>query len=446
MKILVIGSGGREHAICWKLSQSPRKPTLLCAPGNAGIGRIARNIPISADDVDRLLALAKKERVDLTVVGPEDPLCAGIVDRFEAADLRIFGPCAAAARLEGDKAFAKQLMREAGVPTAEARTFGPTAQEIAQARQFRGDREETVHPEYQTGYEMARHYVSTRDEGIVVKAAGLAKGKGVFVHADPAGALLTLEDLMLKQTLGDAGRRIVVEEMLHGREISVMALVDGKSIYVLETASDYKRVGDGDIGPNTGGMGAFSPSDAPADMAAIGRDILVPTLDALQRDDIQYKGVLYAGIMLTSAGAKVLEFNCRFGDPETQPILMRLESDLLEAIEATIDGRLDEIELRWDPRPAVCVVMASGGYPGPYEKGAAVRGLEDAAQIKDVQVFHAGTTERKGEIVSDGGRVLGVTAKGDSIEAARGLAYEAVRQIQFDGAIYRRDIGAGRGK
>jgi phosphoribosylamine--glycine ligase len=444
MNILVVGGGGREHAICWKLAQSPRKPRLFCAPGNAGTAAVAENLPITADDVDALLALAKKKRIDLTIVGPEDPLCAGIVDQFEAAGLRIFGPCADAAILEGDKAFAKQLMREAGVPTAEARMFGPTAQEIAQAKQARGGRDEAAHKNFQTGYEMARHYVSTRDEGVVVKAAGLAKGKGVFVHPDPADALRTLDDLMVKRTLGDAGQRVVIEELLIGREVSVLALVDGHSIYVLETASDYKRLGDGDTGPNTGGMGAYSPSDAltDADLSVIERDIFVPTVDALKRDGVIYRGVLYAGLMMTAGGPKVLEFNCRFGDPETQPILMRLQSDLVEAIEATLDGRLDQIELRWDPRPAVCVVMASAGYPGDYPKGLPIRGLADAAKVRDVQVYHAGTARRGNEIATAGGRVLGVTAIGDTIQAARQWAYEAVEMISFEGATWRRDIGS----
>jgi phosphoribosylamine--glycine ligase len=474
MNILVVGGGGREHAMCWKLAQSPKKPQLYCAPGNAGTAALAENVSIAAEDIDGLLAFAKKGKIDLTVVGPEDPLCAGIVDRFEAASLRIFGPCADAARIEGDKSFAKQLMREAGVPTAEARMFGPTAQEIAQAKQTRGGGgarrdsrtsgdsrtrgdsptrgdsrtgDEAAYKDFQTGYEMARHYVSTRDEGIVVKAAGLAKGKGVFVHSDPADAFRTLEDLMVKKSLGDAGQRVVIEELLLGREVSVMALVDGHSIYLLETASDYKRLGDGDSGPNTGGMGAYSPSDAlsDADLAVIERDIFVPTVDALQRDGVVYRGVLYAGLMMTAAGPKVLEFNCRFGDPETQPIVARLQSDLLEALEATLDGRLDQIELRWDARPAVCVVMASEGYPGTYEKGRAIHGLTEAAHLKDVYVFHAGTEKRARTVVTNGGRVLGVTALGQAKGGARAQAYEAVGKISFEGATWRNDIGGRAG-
>jgi len=366
------------------------------------------------------------------------------VDRFTEQELRIFGPCAEAAVLEGDKSFAKQLMREAGVPTAEARMFGPTLQEIAQARQSRGGRDEAAYKDFQTGYEMARHYVSTRDEGIVVKATGLAKGKGVFVHHDPSEALRTLEDLMVKKTLGDAGQRVVIEELLHGREVSVLALVDGSTIYMMDAATDHKRLGDGDTGPNTGGMGAYCPSDAvtDADLAVIERDIFVPTVDALKRDGVIYRGVLYAGLMMTAGGPKVLEFNCRFGDPETQPILMRLQSDLVDAIEATIDGRLDQIELRWDPRPAVCVVMASEGYPGTYEKGRPIRGLADASTSKDVCVFHSGTASMGKNTITAGGRVLGVTALGDDMRQARERAYEAAGRISFEGACYRRDIGS----
>jgi phosphoribosylamine---glycine ligase len=440
----VVGSGGREHALCWKLGQSPRRPAVYCAPGNAGTRLIAENVKVAAEDIEGLIKFAKKERIDLTVVGPEDPLCAGIADKFQVAGLRIFGPSAAAAKLEGDKAYAKQLMREAGVPTAEARVFGPTNQEMAQARQSRGQREDAAHPELLTGYEMARHYLSTRDEGVVVKAAGLAKGKGVFVHADPADALLTIEDLMVRKTLGEAGARIVVEDLLIGREVSVMALVDGTTIYMLETASDHKRLGDGDTGPNTGGMGAYSPSDGliDAQLDAIQRDVFVPTIDGLKREGIDYRGVLYAGMMMTTGGPKVLEFNCRFGDPETQPILMRLKSDLVEALEATVDGRLDQIELEWDARPAICVVMAAGGYPGSHEKGKVIGGLARAGAMKDVQVFHAGTTMLEGEVISSGGRVLGVTAIGSDVPAARARAYEAVEAISMEGAVYRKDIGA----
>jgi len=428
--------------LCWKLARSGRRPAVFCAPGNAGTAEEGENVPIAAEDIDGLAAFAKKYRIDLTVIGPEDPLCAGIVDRFLNEGLRIFGPRAAAARIEGDKAFAKQLMREAGVPTAEARIFGPTKQELAQARQAGGGKDEAVFAQFQRGYDMARAYVASRDEGVVVKAAGLAKGKGVFVHADPSNALRTLEDLMLKRVMGEAGERIVVEELLTGREVSVLALVDGRTICLLEAATDYKRLGDGNTGPNTGGMGAYSPATAlkDDDLAAVVRDILVPTVDALRREGVEYRGVLYAGLMVTAAGPKVLEFNCRFGDPETQPILMRMKGDLLDALEATSEGRLDQIELETEPRPAVCIVMASGGYPEAYERGKTIRGLENASRQPDVAVFHAGTARRGDDVVTAGGRVLGVTALGDTMEQARLKAYEAAKLISFDGAVMRSDI------
>ncbi len=444
MNVLVVGGGGREHALCWKLAQSERRPSLYCAPGNAGTAGVATNVPIEAGDIDAMLAFAQRQGIDLTVVGPEDPLCAGIVDRFTAAGLRIFGPCAAAARLEGDKAYAKQLMRVAGVPTAEVRVFGPTKQELAQMRQAGRDGEEAAAVAFQRGYDMARQYVVTRDEGVVVKAAGLAKGKGVFVHPDPSAAVSTLEDLMLKRSLGEAGDRVLVEELLIGSEISIQALVDGRTFYVLEPARDYKRLGDGDVGPNTGGMGAYCPAAVVSDqdMAAIERDILVPIVDALRQEGVTYHGVLYAGLMLTAGGPKVLEFNCRFGDPETQPILVRLQSDLLAAFMAVVDGRLDEVELQWDPRRAVCVVVASEGYPGDYQKGREIGGLDAAARLPDVQVFQAGTGLRGDKVVTAGGRVLGVTALGGTFEEARGRAYEAARMISFDGACLRSDIAA----
>lgn len=444
MKVMVVGGGGREHAICWKLAQSPRRPKLYCAPGNAGTASIADNVPIAADDIDGLLKFAKKEDISLTVVGPEDPLCDGIVDRFEAAGLRIFGPTAAAARIEGDKAFAKELMREAGVPTGEARIFGPTRQELAQAKQSGSGRDEVAYAAYQRGFDMAKGYVATRDEGIVVKAAGLAKGKGVFVHPDPSAAILTLENLMVKRTLGSAGDRVVVEEMLIGREVSVMAIVDGRTIYILDGATDYKRQLDDDKGPNTGGMGAYCPATSlrESDLLLIERDVFVPVIDALQRDGATYRGVLYAGIMLTAGGPKVLEFNCRFGDPETQPLMMRWKGDLLDVIEATIAGRLDATRIEWDSRPAVCVVMASGGYPDAYEKGKPISGLDAAAAMSDVAVFHAGTALIDEEVVTAGGRVLGVTALGETTEQARQRAYDAAGKINFDDAQMRTDIAA----
>jgi len=416
MNILVVGSGGREHALAWKIKQSRECSKLFCAPGNAGTARAALNVPIEAENIEDLLRFARDHEVDLTVVGPEVPLCDGIVDAFEGAGLRIFGPCKAAARLEGDKAYAKQLMRQHAIPTAEARIFD--------------------------NYKSAYDYVATRDEPVVIKASGLAAGKGVVVCDDPAAGLLALERIMKDRQFGAAGDTVVVEERLQGQEASILAFVDGRNIYVMESSQDHKAVGDGDTGPNTGGMGAYSPAPVVTDavLSQVEREVLVPLLDALNREGITYRGVLYAGIMLTAAGPRVLEFNCRFGDPETQPILARLSSDLVEVMQAVIDRRLDEVTLKWDPRPAVCVVMASRGYPGSYEKGKVISGLEDTATMNDVIVFHAGTKVQGDHAVTSGGRVLGVTALGKTIADAQKRAYEAVDKIRFDGAYFRRDI------
>jgi len=417
MKILVIGSGGREHALVWKIAQSPAVKQIFCAPGNAGTADLADNVDISAEDVPNLVEFARREKIDLVVVGPEDALCAGIVDAMAAEGIRAFGPSKGAARLEGDKAFAKQLMRQHAIPTAEARVF--------------------------KAYKAARTYVATRDTGLVVKAAGLAKGKGVIVCDEPSQALLALDRIMVQREFGAAGETVVVEERLAGPEASVLAFVDGRSIYVMESAQDHKPVGEGDTGPNTGGMGAYSPTPVITDeiLAQVERQILVPIVDAMNREETPYRGVLYAGLMLTHNGPKVLEFNCRFGDPETQPILFRLQSDLVEVMDAVLAGRLDSITLRWDPRPAICVVMAAGGYPGEYRKGAEVIGLDDVVS-DDVMVFHAGTKRLGGKVVTAGGRVLGVTARGPTLAEAQKRAYQTVERIHFDGACYRRDIGA----
>lgn len=417
MKVLIIGSGGREHALAWKIADSPRISEIYCAPGNAGTAQLGQNVDIAADDNDALLALAQDKKIDLTIVGPEDPLVTGLVDTFASNGLKAFGPSAAAAKLEGDKAFAKELMRQHAIPTAEARIF--------------------------TDYEEARTYIATRDESLVVKAAGLAKGKGVLVCQDPAEALIAAEKIMKDRVFGDAGQKVVVEEKLTGQEVSILALVDGKTIYVLESSQDHKPIGDGDTGPNTGGMGAYSPTPVISDKASgqIESQVLVPIVDAMRRQGIEYKGILYAGIMITTTGPKVLEFNVRFGDPEAQPILMRLQSDLVEALLAVCEGRLDQVTLQWDPRPAICVVMASGGYPDSYEKGKQITGLEDAASMPDVQVFHAGTKLSDDKVVTVGGRVLGVTALGSDIEDAQRRAYKAVEKIHFDGAYFRGDIG-----
>lgn len=416
MKVLLIGSGGREHSIAWKLAQSKDLDKLYIAPGNPGTAECGENIPVAANDIDKLLNFAKQNDVELVVVGPEDPLAAGVVDVFEAAGIKAFGPGKKAARLEADKAFAKQLMRSAAVSTAEARIF---------------DR-----------FEDARAYIASRDEAVVVKAAGLAKGKGVFVCDEPADGILAAERIMCDNIFGSAGERIVVEDKLLGEEASILAFVDGRNIYVMESSQDHKPVGDGDTGPNTGGMGAYSPAPVVTDelMDRISREILVPIVDGMNRTGSPYKGVLYAGLMLTSGGPRVLEFNVRFGDPETQPILMRLKSDLLQVLLAVCDGRLDQVDLEWDRRPTVCVVMASAGYPGDYEKGKKITGLDDARKMKDVVVFHAGTKRQDGDVVTNGGRVLGVTAIGDTIADAKKRAYETVALIKFDGAYYRRDI------
>jgi len=417
MDVLLIGSGGREHAIAWKLAQSKKLGKLYIAPGNAGTAMCGENIAIEAADVAALVDFARTNSIGLVIVGPEDPLAAGIVDAMEQAGVKAFGPSAAAAQLEADKAFAKHLMRTSAVSTAEGRIF--------------------------ERFSDAKTYIASRDESVVVKAAGLAKGKGVIVCDEPSDGILAAEKIMVDKIFGSAGDKVVVEDKLLGEEASILAFVDGRNIYVMESSQDHKPIGDGDTGPNTGGMGAYSPAPVVTEdmMNRITREILVPVVDGMNRNGTPYKGVLYAGLMMTSAGPRVLEFNVRFGDPEAQPILMRLRSDLLEVCLAVCEGKLDEVTLRWDPRPAVCVVMASGGYPGQYEKGKKITGLEQAAQIEDVVVFHAGTKKQNADIVSNGGRVLGVTAMGKDVVQAQARAYEAVGTIQFDGAYWRRDIG-----
>ena len=416
MNVLLIGSGGREHAIAWKLAQSKDLNKLYIAPGNPGTAQCGENVPIGVNDTDELLDFALQNEIGLVVVGPEDPLANGIVDVFEEAGIKAFGPNGKAAQLEADKAFAKQLMRSSCVSTAESRIF---------------DR-----------FSDAKAYIASRDEAVVVKAAGLAMGKGVFVCDDPADGILAAERIMCDKIFGPAGDVIIVEDKLLGEEASILAFVDGRNIYVMESSQDHKPVGDGDTGPNTGGMGAYSPAPVVTEelMNMITREILVPAVDGMNRSGTPYKGILYAGLMMTAGGPRVLEFNVRFGDPETQPVLMRLKSDLLKVLLAVCDGRLDKVDLKWDPRPAVCVVMASGGYPGKYEKGKKITGLGETGKLEDVVVFHAGTKVDNGEIVTNGGRVLGVTALGQTISDAKVRAYEAVDKIKFEGAYYRRDI------
>jgi phosphoribosylamine--glycine ligase len=416
MNVLLVGGGGREHAIAWKLKQSKNVGKLFIAPGNPGTAQCGTNIDIAATDIAKLVSFAKENKVGLAVIGPEDPLAAGAVDTFEASGIKAFGPSKGAAQLEADKVFAKQMMRACSIPTAEARWFDD--------------------------YAAAKSYIASRDEAVVVKASGLAAGKGVFVCNEPSEAILAAERIMVEGIFGDAGRTVVVEEKLLGEEASILAFVDGHNIYIMEGAQDHKPVGEGDTGPNTGGMGAYSPAPVVSDemMDQMSRDVFVPIVDGMNRNGTPYKGVLYAGVMVTAGGPRVLEFNVRFGDPETQPLLMRLKSDLLEVMVAVCDGRLDKVDLVWDRRPAVCIVMASGGYPGPYEKGKVISGLEDAGAMKDVKVFHAGTAMKGEDVVTSGGRVLGVTAMGEDVAAARSLAYKAVEKIHFDGAHFRRDI------
>lgn len=418
MKILVIGGGGREHAITWKLANDSCKPEVFCAPGNAGTARVATNIDVGAEDCDGLLEWARTNRPDLTVVGPEVPLCAGIVDIFAAEGLAVFGPSGEAARMEGSKAFAKDVMKAAGVPTAASETF--------------------------TDSEAALSYIREQGAPIVVKADGLAAGKGVIICETIADAEKAIASTMTDKDFGDAGTTIVVEECLVGEEASILALVDGETIVTLASSQDHKRVFNGDAGPNTGGMGAYSPAPVVTDdlWPEIRAQVLDPTIGELKRRGITYKGVLYAGLMLTDDGMRVLEFNCRFGDPETQAVLPRLGSDLTPALQACVDGTLTEEMVTWKPDACVSVVMASGGYPGPYEKGQLVEGLDAAEELEGVVVFHAGTKDRNGEIVTSGGRVLGVTALGSDLSTAVDTAYAAVAQIRFDQAQYRTDIAA----
>ena len=416
MKVLVIGSGGREHALTWKLKRSTAIDRIFCAPGNAGTASIAENVPIAASDLPQLVRFATQNGVDLTVVGPDDPLAMGIVDLFAQEGLRIFGPTKSAARLESSKIFAKELMRAQEVPTAQARTFSDSDAALAYC-------EELQFP-------------------VVIKADGLALGKGVIIAENAAIARSTVEMMMKEARFGDAGRRIVIEEFLRGTECSIHALVDGENYRLLESARDHKRAFEGDEGPNTGGMGAFSPANNwNAELQSqFEKSVMQPLLRGLAKEKVVYRGLLYPGLMLTDDGPCVLEFNCRFGDPETQALMPRLKSDLLPLLEAAIDGKIHDCAIEWDERASVTVVLASEGYPGKYETGKPISGLDSAAKLEDVQIFHAGTKVANNETVSSGGRVLGVTALGSTIAAARTRAYEAVALIRFEGAHYRRDI------
>jgi phosphoribosylamine---glycine ligase len=415
-KILVVGGGGREHALAWKIANDSEATEIYCAPGNAGTAALGQNLDIAAEDVGALVAWARTERPDLTVIGPEAPLCAGLADHLIAEGLRVFGPSKAAAQLEGSKTFAKEIMAEGGVPTAKYACF--------------------------TDCEAACEYIRAEGAPLVVKADGLAAGKGVAVCATTEEAEQFARDVLAAGKFGAAGASLLVEECLQGEEASILALIDGEHIVMLASSQDHKRAYEGDAGPNTGGMGAYSPAPVITEQTwpQIRSEVYERTLAALARRGIEFKGVLYAGLMITSEGPKVLEFNCRFGDPEVQAIVARWQGDILPALEACIDGDLDESMVAWRDEAAVCVVMASGGYPGSYSKGCAISGLAAAGALEGVSVFHAGTTLSAEKVVTSGGRVLGVTAIGADLAEAVERAYQAVDKIAFENSFYRRDI------
>jgi phosphoribosylamine---glycine ligase len=419
MKVLVFGSGGREHALVWKLRQSPRISKLYCAPGNGGIADDAELLPVDLKSVASMVALGEQLRPDLTVVGPELPLTLGVVDEFTRRGWPVFGPTKAAAQLEASKSFAKEFLQRHRIPTAHY-AICDSVEEVRAA--------------------LTHFHVP-----VVVKADGLAAGKGVVIAASKEEAARAAAEMLSGKMVGQAGLRVVLEECLKGEELSFLVLSDGERVAPLVAAQDHKRVGDGDTGPNTGGMGAYSTADIVDDKM---RDWLVnhiarPVVEGMKAEGAEFKGVLYCGLMMTARGPMVLEFNCRFGDPETQPILMRLESDLVDALEASIAGRVSEGDFTWSPDASVCVVMASGGYPGTFEVGKMITGLDDAAAVEGVKVFHAGTSKRDGAFYTAGGRVLGVSARGADLETAVSRAYQACEKIRFDGAHYRKDI-AGR--
>lgn len=416
MKVLVIGSGGREHALVWKLSQSPRVSKIYCAPGNAGIGELAEMVPIAPEEIERLAEFAGSEKIDLTVVGPEIPLTLGIADLFHERGLKLFGPDRAAARLEGSKAFAKEILKENHIPTAAFATFSDPVE--------------------------AKRFLHGLPSPYVVKADGLAAGKGVMICSGREEAEQAIEDCLVRNVFGDAGQKVVIEELLRGEEASFMVLTDGENLLPLASSQDHKRVYDGDRGPNTGGMGAYSP--APVVSAEVHRrildEILHPFLAGLKRRNVCYRGVLYVGLMITAEGPKVLEFNARFGDPECQAVLIRLKSDLVPLLEGTIGGSLGQVEVEWRTEPSVCVVLCAKGYPGSYEKGKEIGGLEKLHGWERGIAFHAGTAKRNGRYVTSGGRVLGVTALGRSFHDAVREAYRAIESIGWEGMHYRKDI------
>ena len=417
MKVLILGSGGREHALAWAVSKSERATQIVCAPGNGGMAQIARCVPVDLKDLAAMVRLAQTERPDLTIVGPELPLSLGIVDALQKLDFRVFGPSRAAAMLESSKGFAKRFMQRHNIPTPNY-AICSTAAEVADAI-------DRFHPP------------------IVVKADGLAAGKGVVICESRQTALEAAQGLFSGALLGGAERQVVIEEFIEGEEVSFLCLSDGKSVAPFVPAQDHKRIGEGDIGPNTGGMGVYT-TDALLDSAMsewILQHIALPTMQGMADEDTPFAGVLYCGLMMTARGPQVLEFNARFGDPETQAILVRLESDIVEVLEACVDGRLTDVALRWSPGASACVVASSGGYPGSYKTGLPISGLGSAGQVPGVEVFHAGTMQTGGQMLTAGGRVLGVTAAAESLSTALDRAYQAMAEIQFEGMYYRRDIG-----
>ena len=417
MKVLVIGGGGREHALVWKIAQSPLVEKVFCAPGNPGTAQLAENVAIGVDQLDKLLAFAYENKIDLTVVGPEQPLSLGIVDLFESHGLKVFGPSQKAAFIEGSKAFSKDLMQKYNVPTAAYGVF--TDQSEAEA------------------------FINRTGAPIVVKADGLAAGKGVIIAQTCQEAIAAVRDMLSGNAFGNAGSRVVIEEFLSGEEASFLVLTDGKNIIPLASAQDHKAVFDGDQGPNTGGMGAYSPAPVvtPDIHEKAMQQVIRPTVDGMAAEGRPYRGVLYAGLMIQDGQVKTLEFNARFGDPECQPLLMRMKSDIVPVLAAVANGDLAGIDIEWHDKAAVCVVMASEGYPGDYRKGDIIAGLDDAAQINDVYVFHAGTAHKDGNCVTNGGRVLGVTALGGSVQDSIASAYRAVDRISWKGVQFRTDIG-----
>lgn len=418
MKVLVVGSGGREHVLVWKLKQSEKVKEIFCAPGNGGIGELAQCVDIVADDVAGLFDFAVKNKIDLTVVGPEAPLVKGIVDEFQKKGLKIFGPSQRAAQLEGSKVFAKEFMRRYDIPTADFESFD--------------------------NVNKAKAYVEKKKFPLVIKADGLAAGKGVVIAKDLNEANVALDQIMAEKVFKDAGNKVIIEDCLVGEEASILAVSDGEHFVVLDSSQDHKRIFDGDLGPNTGGMGAYSPAPVVTKslMMEISDNIIAPTIKGMRKEGMPFTGVLYAGVMVTKDGPKVLEYNARFGDPETQAVLPRLKTDFVDLCLASCDGGLKDMPLVWDDQACVCVVMAADGYPGNYEKGKVIHGLSAAAKEKNVFVFHAGTKKQGKDIVTAGGRVLGVVGLGKDIDAAIQTAYSGAEKISFEGLFFRRDIGA----